>query len=153
MSLNISPSLLLFFLAFVRRVFVGVNVALLGSVTAGGFSQHVCAINSCHRHESAYSCIAKLTSTGLQPRPPIVPKLILSHAQAEASWSTGVDKTFPIKPTSTIIDFSIGPIPFKVTFEIPLTIQANAMMHAIAEAQFGVVSQYVTFCMRFCAAL
>jgi hypothetical protein len=81
-----------------------------------------------------------------------VPKLILSRAQAEASWSTGVDKTFSIIPSSTFIDFSIGPIPFKVTFEIPLTIQANAMMHAIAEAQFGVVSQYGTSRMPSCAA-
>ena len=64
------------------------------------------------------------------------------HDQAEASWSTGVDKTFPILPASTVIDFAVGPIPFKVTFEIPLTIQANAMMHAIAEAEFGVTSQY-----------
>jgi hypothetical protein len=67
-------------------------------------------------------------------------------AQAEASWSTGVDKTYPVLPSSTFIDFSIGPIPFKVTFEVPVTIQANAMAHAIAEAQFGVTSQYVPLC-------
>jgi len=62
--------------------------------------------------------------------------------KAEASWSAGVDKTFPIIPSSTLIDFAIGPIPFKVSFEIPLTVQANAMMHAIAEAEFGVTSQW-----------
>jgi hypothetical protein len=56
-----------------------------------------------------------------------------------------VDKTFPIIPSSTLIDFAIGPIPFKVSFEIPLTVQANAMMHAIAEAEFGVTSQYARF--------
>ena len=56
-----------------------------------------------------------------------------------------MDKTFPIIPSSTLIDFAIGPIPFKVSFEIPLTVQANAMMHSIAEAEFGVTSQYARF--------
>lgn len=63
--------------------------------------------------------------------------------QAEASWSAGIDKTYAVVPSSTFIDFAIGPIPFKVTFEVPLTIQANAMMHAIAEVEFGVTSQCV----------
>ena len=57
-----------------------------------------------------------------------------------------MDKTFPILPSSTFINFSIGPIPFKVTFEVPVTIQANAMAHAIAEAEFGVTSQCVPLC-------
>ena len=61
--------------------------------------------------------------------------------QADASWSAAVDKTYPLIPSSTIINFAIGPIPFKVTFEVPLAIQANAMMHANAEAEFGVTSQ------------
>ena len=34
----------------------------------------------------------------------------------------GYDQTFPIIPQNAIIDVNVGPLPFRVTFQVPLRI-------------------------------
>lgn len=57
--------------------------------------------------------------------------------QAHAQWSAGVDKTLPIVPETTILSFKIGPIPFRLWFEIPLRIYGQASFDVEAEVTVG----------------
>jgi hypothetical protein len=83
--------------------------------------------------------------------------------QAHQDWSVGYDKTFPVIPQNAVIDINVGPLPFRITFEVPLRITgaslsqpfpakispppdvfaaADATFHAVAEATAGANAQW-----------
>ncbi len=37
----------------------------------------------------------------------------------------GYDQTFPIIPQNAIIDVNVGPLPFRITFQVPLRITGS----------------------------
>jgi hypothetical protein len=47
--------------------------------------------------------------------------------QAQEDWSVGYDKTFPVIPQNAIIDINVGPLPFRITFEVPLRITGASL--------------------------
>lgn len=61
---------------------------------------------------------------------------------AHDSWSTGVDKTLNFIPPTTAISFWIGPIPFKITFAVPVQVIAQANFQATAQATIGATAEW-----------
>eukprot|EP00696_Hemimastix_kukwesjijk_P000026 gnl/Hemi2/10054_TR3481_c0_g1_i1.p1 gnl/Hemi2/10054_TR3481_c0_g1~~gnl/Hemi2/10054_TR3481_c0_g1_i1.p1 ORF type:complete len:439 (-),score=206.28 gnl/Hemi2/10054_TR3481_c0_g1_i1:113-1429(-) len=57
---------------------------------------------------------------------------------AQASWSTGVDKTVSVVQPTTVLSFKIGPVPIRIWFEIPVQITADTSFSATAAASVGV---------------
>ena len=68
---------------------------------------------------------------------------LIMDLKGNAQWSAGYDKVFPIIPSSTVINFRVADLPFKVTFEIPLEVKASATFYATAEATGGVSAKWV----------
>jgi hypothetical protein len=63
-------------------------------------------------------------------------------ATAHAGWSSGIEKVLEIANDATLIDFHLGPVPFLVTFDIPVQVQANLEFDATATATFGETSTW-----------
>jgi hypothetical protein len=68
---------------------------------------------------------------------------LIMDLKGNAQWSAGYDKVFPIIPSTTVINFRVADLPFKVTFEIPLEVKASATFYATAEATGGVSAKWV----------
>jgi len=67
---------------------------------------------------------------------------LILDLKAEQDWSVGYDQTFPIIPQNAIIDVNVGPLPFRVTFQVPLRITADATFHVLAELTAGANAQW-----------
>jgi len=68
---------------------------------------------------------------------------LLLDLKGSAQWSAGYDKVFPIIPSTTVINFRVADLPFRVTFEVPLEVKASATFYATAEATGGVTAKWV----------
>ena len=66
------------------------------------------------------------------------PLSILSIAFMQSLEGFVADKVFPVIPSATGISFSIGKIPFHVSFEMPLEVKVSASFAASAAATAGV---------------
>jgi len=67
---------------------------------------------------------------------------LIMDLKGNAQWSAGYDKVFPIIPSTTVINFRVADLPFKVTFEVPLEVKASATFYASAEASGGVSAKW-----------
>lgn len=63
-------------------------------------------------------------------------------AQAEARWSTAMDKTPDVLRKTNLIDFKIGPVPFLIWVEVPAHLMASLQFNAAAEASFGATMEW-----------
>jgi hypothetical protein len=61
---------------------------------------------------------------------------------AQDSWSVGVDKTYPVVTSDTIVDFWIGPVPIHIWFSLPLELQFDSTFQTSGKAQVGADIQY-----------
>ena len=61
---------------------------------------------------------------------------------AEKSWSVGVDKIMHMVTYAPVVQFSIGPVPFCMWFEVPVEMNMDATLQASAEAEAGVNAVY-----------
>lgn len=68
---------------------------------------------------------------------------LIMDLKGSAQWSAGYDKVFPIIPSTTVINFRVADLPFKVTFEVPLEVKASATFYAAGEATGGVSAKWV----------
>jgi hypothetical protein len=68
---------------------------------------------------------------------------LIMDLKGDAQWSAGYDKVFPVIPSTTIIQFRVADLPFKVSFEIPVEVKASATFYATAEATGGVSAKWV----------
>jgi len=66
---------------------------------------------------------------------------LVAHMQAQAGWSTGVDKTLMMIPSTTLLDFRIGLVPFLIMFDAPVEVKADIQLNAQAEATAGVTGR------------
>ena len=66
---------------------------------------------------------------------------LIMDLKGSARWGAGYDKVFPVIPSSTGISFSIGKLPFHVSFEMPLEVKVSASFDASAAATAGVSSK------------
>ena len=66
---------------------------------------------------------------------------LILDLKGSAQWGAGYDKVFPVIPSSTEISFSIGKLPFHISFEMPLEVKVNALFAASAAATAGVASK------------
>jgi hypothetical protein len=66
---------------------------------------------------------------------------LILDLKGSAQWGAGYDKVFPVIPSATGISFSIGKIPFHVSFEMPLEVKVSASFAASAAATAGVASK------------
>ena len=64
------------------------------------------------------------------------------HAQAQKDWSVGMDKELHLVNQAPVIQFSIGPVPFCLWFEIPVQVNIMADLNAQATAELGVDATY-----------
>lgn len=67
---------------------------------------------------------------------------LILDLKAQQDWSVGYDQTFPIIPQNAIIDVNVGPLPFRITFQVPLRITADATFHDQAELTAGATAQW-----------
>ncbi len=58
-------------------------------------------------------------------------------AAASAQWNVGLDKTMPLVANTYLIDFKVGPVPFMLSFEIPLEVTANLQFNSAADLTVG----------------
>eukprot|EP00824_Muranothrix_gubernata_P000883 TRINITY_DN1101_c0_g1_i1.p1 TRINITY_DN1101_c0_g1~~TRINITY_DN1101_c0_g1_i1.p1 ORF type:complete len:448 (+),score=79.49 TRINITY_DN1101_c0_g1_i1:2-1345(+) len=61
---------------------------------------------------------------------------------ARYQWNAGVDKLFDVVKHATILQFSIGPLPINIWFELPIHLKADANFHAAAHATAGAKAKY-----------
>jgi len=66
---------------------------------------------------------------------------LIMDLKGSARWGAGYDKVFPVIPSSTGISFSIGKLPFHVSFEMPLEVKVSASFDSSAAATAGVSSK------------
>lgn len=58
-------------------------------------------------------------------------------AVAEEKWNTGVDKTVNLVPTTNLINFKVGPVPFLIYFDLPVELAATATFDTNADLKIG----------------
>eukprot|EP00698_Gefionella_okellyi_P012941 TRINITY_DN3516_c0_g2_i1.p1 TRINITY_DN3516_c0_g2~~TRINITY_DN3516_c0_g2_i1.p1 ORF type:complete len:451 (+),score=82.54 TRINITY_DN3516_c0_g2_i1:66-1355(+) len=56
---------------------------------------------------------------------------------AQAQWSTGVNKQINLVQPTTVVNFHIGVIPIRIWFQVPVQITADASFHSSAQATIG----------------
>jgi hypothetical protein len=58
-------------------------------------------------------------------------------AIAKANWNAGIDKTIDLVPTTNLINFKVGPVPFMIYFDMPVEVTTDATFNTEADATFG----------------
>jgi hypothetical protein len=61
-------------------------------------------------------------------------------AVANAGWSTGIDEVLQLVDNAQLVNFRIGPVPFRMVLDIPVDISASLQFEATAQATFGAES-------------
>jgi len=58
-------------------------------------------------------------------------------ALSQSNWNTGVDKTLNLIPSTNLINFKVGVVPFLIYFELPVEVTASALFKSTANVHLG----------------
>lgn len=68
--------------------------------------------------------------------------LLVETVSKEGPWSASSDKMISFDKDQKTLNFWIGPIPFHVSFKVPVELKMDTTLNVAAKAQFGVTGSY-----------